>query len=196
MPDGDVFAALLADPKQPHSYASALWARSAEHSRLVAAAAFGDDLGLVRWGGAARGDGIQIGLAGAVFAQFDLLEASVPLINADYTFGVPVTYRRRIPLSPPPARAALVLWHGGLEYWHPRRLRLPAGADLKRDGAYDRLVDVSLRAGMEIGPTLVDGEEWRHHWDLLAEYYDGRSHYGQFFNEKLSYLGIGIHFFL
>jgi hypothetical protein len=40
------------------------------------------------------GDGLQINLAAAVFAQFDLEAESFDLINADYVVGVPVTLRR------------------------------------------------------------------------------------------------------
>src|SRR5262249_30788062 len=39
------------------------------------------------------GNGIQLGLAGAVFAQFDLGSASYDLLNADYLIGLPLTFR-------------------------------------------------------------------------------------------------------
>src|SRR6185295_5880290 len=38
-------------------------------------------------------EGLQISLAGAVFAQVDLNAASYDLMNADYLIGLPITYR-------------------------------------------------------------------------------------------------------
>lgn len=94
LPRGDVFRPLLADPKQPQFLASALWASSRLRETTVGAAAFGENFGLVRWPGRAPGDGLQLGIAGGVFAQFDLRAESIDLLNADYVIGLPVTYRR------------------------------------------------------------------------------------------------------
>jgi|SRR5215471_1207155 len=99
LPEGDVFCPLLADPKAGYSYVS--------YVRGTSSSALGTDLGsvgiadrfpLVRWGGPRPGEGIQLSLEGAVFAQFDLNTRSYDLINADYVVGVPVTMRRG-PLS-------------------------------------------------------------------------------------------------
>jgi hypothetical protein len=60
----------------------------------IAAVAYGERFGLARWPGAAAGDGWQVGLSGAVFAQFDLEAPSSDLINSDFTIGIPLTYRR------------------------------------------------------------------------------------------------------
>ena len=96
LPEGDVFCPLLADPKAPHSYIS--------YVRGSSTSAFGTDLlsvgiadhfGMARWNGPRPGEGFQIGLEGAVFAQFDLLTQSYDLINADYIFGIPMTFRWR-----------------------------------------------------------------------------------------------------
>jgi hypothetical protein len=94
LPRGDVFAPLLADPKQPEFLAGIVRLRSSIRSTTVGAAAFGENIGAVRWAGAGVCDGIQIGLAGGVFAQFDLAAASIDLLNADYLISLPVTYRR------------------------------------------------------------------------------------------------------
>ena len=45
-------------------------------------------------GGARPGDGIQLDLAGAVFAQLNLGLPSFDLINQDYLVGLPLTFRR------------------------------------------------------------------------------------------------------
>jgi hypothetical protein len=94
MPAGDVFEPLLADPKQPQSYATVLWARTSSTSHLLGSVAFGDTVGLARWPGPSEGRGWQLGLSGAVFAQFDLRAESAPLVNADYTIGAAFSHRR------------------------------------------------------------------------------------------------------
>ena len=95
LPEGDVFTQLIADPKSGHSFVA--------YVRGTSSSAFGTDLGsigiadqfgLVRWGGPEPGEGFQISLEGAVFAQFDLDTPSFDLINADYVFGLPITMRR------------------------------------------------------------------------------------------------------
>jgi hypothetical protein len=93
MPSGDVFEPLLADPKQPHSHAAALAAHSKASSDLVGAVGYGDTVGFVRWPGPGEG-GWQLGMSGAVFAQFDLRAYSTRLLNADYTIGVALSRRR------------------------------------------------------------------------------------------------------
>ena len=94
LPTGDLFAPLLADPKEPRFFISALHADSTRRETTVGAVAYGENFGLARWPGASGSEGWQLNLAGAVFAQFDLEAPSMDLINADYTIGVPATYRR------------------------------------------------------------------------------------------------------
>lgn len=94
LPAGDPFRPLLADPKQPQFIASTLWIDSRLRETWVGAVAFGENIGLVRWPGRRAGDGTQIGIAGGVFAQFDLDTPSMDLLNTDYVIGLPLTYRR------------------------------------------------------------------------------------------------------
>ena len=94
LPQGDVFCPLLADPKNSQSFAS--WERVSTKSSFgtdIGSVGVADRFGLVRWGGPQAGDGVQIGLEGGIYAQFDLASASYDLINADYVFGVPITAR-------------------------------------------------------------------------------------------------------
>jgi hypothetical protein len=93
-PRGDVFCPLIADPKSGHSFLSYQRERSSVLEADFGAVGIADQFGLFRWGGPHRGEGVQIGLAGAVFAQFDLETASFDLINADYVIGLPITWRR------------------------------------------------------------------------------------------------------
>jgi hypothetical protein len=98
LPRGDVFCPLLADPKAVHSFASALRERSdssgTQTSRTIASVGIGDMFGLGRWNGSRPGDGVQLSLSAAVFAQFDLGAPSYDLVNADYVVGLPLTIRR------------------------------------------------------------------------------------------------------
>ncbi len=60
----------------------------------MGAIGLGQAFGLIRWPGARPGDGLQLSLTGAVFAQFDMRTPSNDLLNADYLVGLPVTYHR------------------------------------------------------------------------------------------------------
>ena len=94
-PRGDVFCSLLADPKGDGSFAS--YVRGTSSSAFgtdLASVGIGDRLALMRWNGPNVGEGLQLSIAGNIFAQFDLDAPSYDLINADYVIGVPITYRR------------------------------------------------------------------------------------------------------
>jgi len=60
----------------------------------MAAVGFGETFGMYRFLGSHEGNGLQLGLAGAIFARFNMDAPSHDLINADYTIGIPVTYRK------------------------------------------------------------------------------------------------------
>lgn len=97
-PEGDLFCPLLADPKAERSFAGYLRGEfpgvaGEEETADIGAVGLGDRFALVRWGGARAGDGVQISLSGAIFAQFDLGTPSIDLINADYLVALPVTAR-------------------------------------------------------------------------------------------------------
>jgi hypothetical protein len=102
LPHGDVFCPLVADPKALRSFASYLRARATQVNPTtqstfdtdVGAVGISETLGLGRWNGARAGEGLQVSLAGSVFAQFDLAAESYDLLNADYVVGLPITYRR------------------------------------------------------------------------------------------------------
>ncbi len=92
-PTGDVFRPLIADPKQPRFFVSAVRFKSAGVTYTMAPVGFGETFGLYRLVGAREGDGLQFSVEGALFAQFNLSTPSYDLVNADYTIGIPVTYR-------------------------------------------------------------------------------------------------------
>ena len=99
-PQDQIFCPLIADPKQPRSFASLLRGtfpsieKPSGKGTMIGSVGLGDYFGLVRWGGPRAGEGVQLDVVGAIFAQFDLDSASNDLINADYIIGVPLTFRR------------------------------------------------------------------------------------------------------
>jgi hypothetical protein len=99
-PDDHIFTALVADPKEPSTFMSFVRGKfrtlddpSGEETN-IAAIGVGDSFGLLRFGGPGPGDGLQLDVIGAIFAQFDVGSSSTDLINADYIIGLPVSFRR------------------------------------------------------------------------------------------------------
>jgi hypothetical protein len=242
LPAGDVFRPLIADEKEPQFFVSLRRYSAGIGGDRVAAVGFGEKFGLLRVLGERQGDGLQIGISGALFAQFDLDAPSSDLINADYIVGLPITYRRgdwsgrfrlyhqsshlgdefllrvrprRVNLSfeslelllsyapqpwrvyfggeylldrePDLDRASL---HGGLEYYSPRRFggaHLIGGIDVKAFDQNNWSPDVALKAGFEFGEPEPGHRSLR----LYAEGFRGYSPHGQFFDERITYYGVG-----
>jgi hypothetical protein len=92
-PTGDLFRPLIADPKQPQFFVSTNRFTSSGVRYTVASVGFGETFGLYRFFGSREGNGLQLSVEGALFAQFNLSTPSYNLINADYTIGIPITYR-------------------------------------------------------------------------------------------------------
>jgi len=92
-PVGDLFRPLLADPKQPQFFVSINRFKSSGVRYTVASVGFGETFGMYRFFGSREWDGLQLSVEGAIFAQFNLDAPSYDLINADYTIGIPATYR-------------------------------------------------------------------------------------------------------
>jgi hypothetical protein len=99
-PEDQIFCPLIADPKEARSFVSLLRGtfRSLDdptgEGTSIASVGVGDTFGLLRVGGPAPGEGLQLDVVGAIFAQFDLGAPSNDLINADYIIGLPLTFRR------------------------------------------------------------------------------------------------------
>ena len=92
-PMGDLFRPLIADPKQPQFFVSFNHFRSAGVRYTMASVGFGETFGMYRFFGSREGDGLQLSVEGALFVQFNMDAPSHDLINADYTIGIPATYR-------------------------------------------------------------------------------------------------------
>jgi len=92
-PVGDVFRPLLADPKQPQFFVNINRLKASGSRYTVASVGFGETFGMYRFLGSREGDGLQLSVEGAIFARFNMEASSHDLINADYTIGIPATYR-------------------------------------------------------------------------------------------------------
>jgi hypothetical protein len=116
-------------------------------ARTVGSVGIADGFGLVRLGGRARGDGVQLGIEGSVLAQFDLGTHSADLLNADYLVGLPITFRR----------GAL---SGRLRVWHQSshlgdEFLAHAGAQVANQGLSFEAVEAIVSD--ELGPFRVYG---------------------------------------
>ena len=93
-----------------------------------------------------------------------------------------------------PNRLAPGFIQGGLEFRSPwpgpgARVRPIAAADVQAREENDWKADLSLRAGVEIPGVLGDRS-----LQFLLEYFRGRSPNGQFYRDRVEYLGLGVHF--
>jgi hypothetical protein len=82
----------------------------------------------------------------------------------------------------------------GLEFispWPPRsaRWRPVAAADLQHREENAWSLDLSLRGGVQIDGVLAS-----RNMQILLEYFRGRSPNGQFYRDRIEYLGLGVHF--
>jgi len=256
-PQDSIHCPLLADPKEPLSFVSLLRGtfRSlgdpSGSATTIVSVGIGDSFGLVRWNGGTAGDGVQLDVVGAVFAQFDFDAPSKDLINADYTIGFPLTFRKRgfstrvrlyhqsshlgdefllrdsaiqrenlsfesieLLLSQEihafrvyagaerlfrrePDTVGESVFHGGAEFrsGHAGPVQMVAAIDMKTTELHDWSPATSGRVGLEFVRSSASGHPSRL-VTLMLELYQGPSPYGQFFQDDISYAGIGIHFSL
>jgi hypothetical protein len=254
-PQDQIFCPILADPKEARSFVSLLRGtfRSLDdpsgEGSTIASVGLGDNFGLVRWGGPAPNEGVQLDVVGSIFAQFDFGAPSTDLINADYIIGLPLTFRRsgfstRLKvyhqsshlgdeyllrsedidrenlsfesveflasqeLGPlrvyaggerifrrEPDTLPSKLFHGGVELRTGRAglVQLVSGLDLKAADLHDWSPAVSGRVGLEVA-RYGSGAHPARLVTLMLEFYQGPSPYGQFFQDDISYVGVGLHF--
>jgi hypothetical protein len=92
--------------------------------------------------------------------------------------------------------------HGGAELRPEMALvRLPAlgtvrflaAGDVKAAEEQAWEPSISVRAGIEFDRPR-DGDPPARRWSLLFESYTGPSPYGQFYRQKVQYVGVGVHF--
>ena len=93
LPRGDVFCPLIADPKATRSFAAYQRGNETDLATDIAAVGIADQFPFFRAFAGRSGNGLQLGIAGSVFAQFDLGSPSYDLLNADYLIALPLTFR-------------------------------------------------------------------------------------------------------
>jgi hypothetical protein len=254
-PEDQIFCPTVADPKEARSFVSLLRGtfRSLDdpsgQGTSIVSVGLGDNFGLIRWGGPAPNEGVQLDIVGSIFAQFDLGAPSNDLINADYLVGLPLTFRRKgfstrirvyhqsshlgdeyllrsedierqnlsfesveflasQELGPlrvyaggerifrrEPDTLPSKVFHGGAELRTGRAgpIQVVAGVDLKTTTLYDWSPAVSGRVGLEMARHGA-GDHPARLVTLMLELYEGPSPYGQFFQDDISYVGVGLHF--
>ena len=164
-PGGPLFYAPLASPKEPRTHATWLRLNLPGDSFNIASVGFGDSFGLVRWAGWGEADAWQVGISGAVFAQFNLDSESMDLINADYIIGFPLGYQN----GPWSARARLFHQssHLGDEY-----LLLPQRPELKQTRINLSFETLELLGGWQWeGIRLTAGSSYILHTDTPLKRY-------------------------
>src|SRR6266480_164895 len=138
------FSPLVADPKQPHFFATWLWITSPIVTGQVSSVGLGDDIVLAR----GHAHKWEMSVAAGVFSQFNMQTRSNDLINTDFVIGFPFAYRTGVNLSFEAAELLVArdlgglrlygggeyilrhepsdlrpgLLHGGIEYRHARRV--------------------------------------------------------------------------
>ena len=246
LPTGDLFKPLLADPKEPRFYLSYRMLDYRSKLYHVAMGGYGEFFGLYRSINTTGGYSWQASFGGGIHGQFDLGAPSLDLVNADYTIGFPVSFRKgaesyrialyhqsshlgdefllhnnveRIELSfealevlgshewktlrtyyggeyivhQGPTGLKPVILHGGLEYSGTEKIvgqgRLAGGWDLKIDQEHDWSINSSLKLGLQFDGTEANG----HYIRVLAEGFKGFTPYGQFYNDRTTYVGLGVY---
>jgi hypothetical protein len=164
-PEGPLFFAPLASPKEPRTHVTWLHLNLPGDSFNIGSVGFGDSFGLVRGPGWGSADAWQFGISGAVLAQFNLDSDSMDLVNADYIIGLPLSYRN----GPWSARARIYHQssHLGDEF-----LLLPQQPELKQTRINLSFETIELLGGWEWeGIRLTAGPSYIIHTDTPLNRY-------------------------
>jgi hypothetical protein len=95
-----------------------------------------------------------------------------------------------------PSLNATKVWHGGAELRTPRAaVQFVAALDLKASELHDWSAATSGRVGVQFARS-GPGDHPARLVTLMLEMYQGPSPYGQFFQDDISYIGVGLHFSL
>jgi hypothetical protein len=93
-----------------------------------------------------------------------------------------------------PAALPAELFHGGVEFRTRRTgAQLVGGVDVKTTELHAWAPAISARVGFEVARAGRGGHPSRP-LTFTVEFYDGPSPYGQFFQDDISYVGVGLHF--
>jgi len=248
-PTQELFRPFLADPKEPRFFVSARHYDTSTDTLWLAEVGYGANFPVYGRVDEA-GNGWNVGISGGLFGLFNLEAESFDLINADYTVGIPFTWRQnhtsarlrlyhqsshlgdefllnaapeRINLSyeslegliaqdlgpvriygggevllqREPADLDRLMAHAGIEYFSAAattvapglRGRPFAGLDLKSYAEHDWAINRSLKVGVQFDAPHSD-----HYLRLSVDGYRGYSPHGQFYDDRIRYLGLGVLF--
>lgn len=158
--DPVLFRPLMADPRQI-TYSAGWRFNDQALVKNVIDVTFGDSIPFYRWLHVGPWDGqLQIELEGALWAVFDPLHDSSPLINADYYGGIPITYAAgdwsfRL-------RGYHISCHIGDEFLlnHPHfERRNPSAEFLDFYASWDYTDELRVYAG--VGVVVAQDDSWR-----------------------------------
>jgi hypothetical protein len=248
-PTPELFRPALADPKEPRFFVSPRHYDTGTENLWLVEVGYGANFPVYGRIDEA-GNGWNVGISGGLFGLFNLEAESFDLINADYTVGIPFTWRQgatsarlrlyhqsshlgdEFLLNAAPERVNLsfealealiaydftpfriygggevllhrepsdldrLMVHAGVEYFRDSAATLVpglrgrpfAGLDLKSFEESDWRVDTSLKLGMQFDAPRSD-----HYLRLMVEGFHGNSPHGQFYADRISYLGLGVLF--
>jgi hypothetical protein len=93
LPETELFPPLIADPRQPRFSMSFQHYKTPRETFNAGSVALGEYFGFAS-GFLGESGSSQLGIQAGVFALFNLESDSKDLVNADYWFGIPLSYRK------------------------------------------------------------------------------------------------------
>jgi Protein of unknown function (DUF1207) len=117
------------------------------------------------------------------------------ILSYDLPFGFRVYGGGRVLFDQEPSDLKPWGTQGGVEFRSPQtfwggRIRPVAAFDVQNHQENDWQADLSARAGIQFESVRVLGRNLQ----LLVHYFNGNSPDGQFYKQKIQYIGFGVHF--
>jgi hypothetical protein len=115
-------------------------------------------------------------------------------LSYDFPFGFRLYGGGRVLFDQEPSDLKRWATQAGLEFRSPQtfwggRIRPVAGLDVQNHQENGWRTDLSVRAGIQFESLRVIGKNLQ----LLVHYFNGHSPDGQFYNQKVEYIGLGVH---
>ena len=116
-------------------------------------------------------------------------------LSYDFPYGFRLYGGGRVLFDQEPSDLKPWATQGGVEFRSPQtfwggRIRPVAALDVQNHQENDWRADLSVRAGIQFESLRVLGRNLQ----LLVHYFNGYSPDGQFYKQKIEYIGLGVHF--
>lgn len=116
-------------------------------------------------------------------------------LSYDFPYGFRLYGGGRVLFDQEPSDLKPWATQGGVEFRSPQtfwggRIRPVAALDVQNHQENDWRADLSVRAGIQFESLRVLGRNLQ----LLVRYFNGYSPDGQFYKQKIEYIGLGVHF--